>query len=239
MTIRVLIADDQALVRGGFRVLLDAAPDIEVVGEAENGLHAVQLAEELSPDVILMDIRMPEMDGLEAARRILGGAGSEASDAVREPTEDSGRPRVVVLTTFDADDYVYEALRVGASAFLLKDTDPEQLIEAVRVVNAGDALLSPSVTRRLIKEFASRPDVRRAHPAELDTLTEREHEILSLVAQGLSNNEIASKLFISPATAKTHVSRVMMKLHARDRAQLVVMAYEAGLVVPGTDASAG
>lgn len=223
MSVRVLLVDDQALVRAGFRVLLDAAPDIEIVGEAENGIRAVELAEELAPDVILMDIRMPELDGLEAARRILGKDAGEAGAG----------PRVLVLTTFDADEYVYEALRVGASGFLLKDTDPNQLVEAVRVVALGEALLAPSVTRRLIHEFASRPEIRRAHPENLGALTEREREIMTLVAQGLSNDEIAAKLVISPATAKTHVSRVMMKLHARDRAQLVVMAYEAGLVIPG------
>ncbi|MDP2181839.1 MAG: response regulator transcription factor [Actinomycetota bacterium] len=228
MPIRVLIVDDQALVRAGFHVLLDAAPDIDVIGEAENGIQAIELAEELAPDVILMDIRMPRMDGLEATQRILADDG--------EPSEDPSAPRVLVLTTFDADEYVYEALRVGASGFLLKDTDPVQLVEAIRVVAQGDALLAPSVTRRLIREFASRPEVRRAHPEALEALTEREHEILSLVAQGLSNDEIAGQLFISPATAKTHVSRVMMKLHARDRAQLVVMAYESGLVVPGPPA---
>lgn len=224
MTVRVLIVDDQALVRAGFHVLLEAAPDIEVAGEAENGLQAIALAAELAPDVILMDIRMPEMDGLEATRQILG-----------DHAEDSG-PRVLVLTTFDADEYVYEAIRLGASGFLLKDTDPAQLAEAVRVVAGGNALLAPSVTRRLIREFASRPEVRRAHPEALSALTERELEILSRVAQGLSNDEIARQLFISPATAKTHVSRVMMKLQARDRAQLVVLAYESGLVVPGPGA---
>jgi len=223
MTIRVLLVDDQALLRAGFRVLLEAAADIEVVGEAENGTHAIELAEELHPDVILMDIRMPEVDGLEATRRILAAETDEP-------------PRILMLTTFDADEYVYEALRVGASGFLLKDTDPEQLIEGVRVVASGEALLSPSVTRRLIREFAARPEVRRAHPEALSALTERELEILTLVAQGLSNDEIATTLFISPATSKTHVSRVMMKLHARDRAQLVVMAYEAGLVIPGPGA---
>ncbi|MHB9002638.1 MAG: response regulator [Coriobacteriia bacterium] len=223
MTIKVLIVDDQALVRAGFHVLLQAAPDIDVVGEAENGAQAVEMTRSLAPDVVLMDIRMPEMDGLEASRRIVDESGEEGS-------------RILVLTTFDADEYVYEALRVGASGFLLKDTDPEQLIEAVRVVACGDALLSPSVTRRLIREFASRAEVRQAHPEALKMLTEREHEVLALVAQGLSNDEIATQLFISPATAKTHVSRVMMKVHARDRAQLVVLAYESGLVVPGPDA---
>ncbi|MHB1342683.1 MAG: response regulator [Coriobacteriia bacterium] len=223
MSIRVLIADDQALVRAGFRVLLESASDIEVVGEAENGEHALALAAETSPDVVLMDIRMPVMDGLEATRRLLA---SESDTA----------PRVLILTTFDADEYVYEALRAGASGFLLKDTDPDHLTAAVRVVAAGDALLAPSVTRRLIREFASRPEVRRAHPSELAALTEREREILTLVAQGLSNDEIATHLFISPATSKTHVSRVMMKLDARDRAQLVVIAYESGLVLPGPPA---
>ncbi|PKQ19382.1 MAG: DNA-binding response regulator [Actinobacteria bacterium HGW-Actinobacteria-6] len=227
MTIRVLIVDDQALVRAGFRVLLDTADDIEVVGEAENGEEAILAAHDLSPDVILMDIRMPKMDGLEATRRILGDVHGTDTDATG--------PRVLVLTTFDADTYVYEALRVGASGFLLKDTDTAQLIQAVRVVADGEALLAPSVTKRLIAEFASRPEVRRARPKELDSLTEREREILTLVASGLSNQEIAEALFISPATAKTHVSRVMMKLQARDRAQLVVMAYEAGLVVPGPE----
>ncbi|MBN2821737.1 MAG: response regulator transcription factor [Coriobacteriia bacterium] len=220
MSIRVLIADDQALVRAGFRVLLEAASDIEVLGEAEDGEQAVSLSAQLQPDVILMDIRMPEMDGLEATRRIIAERTGSA-------------PRVLMLTTFDADEYVYEALRVGASGFLLKDTDPKQLVEGVRVVAAGDALLSPSVTRRLIAEFASRPEVRRARPKELASLTEREHEVLTLVSAGLSNDEIAERLFISPATSKTHVSRVMMKLNARDRAQLVVMAYESGLVTPG------
>ncbi len=220
MSIRVLVVDDQALVRAGFRVLLEAAHDIEVVGEAEDGEAAVRMTAELTPDVILMDIRMPGVDGLEATRRILESAEENA-------------PRVLVLTTFDADEYVYEALRVGASGFLLKDTDPEQLVDGVRVVASGEALLSPSITRKLIREFASRPEIRRAHPDALSALTEREREILTLVAQGLSNDEIAAALFISPATSKTHVSRVMMKLHARDRAQLVVMAYESGLVVPG------
>lgn len=222
MSIRVLIADDQALVRAGFRVLVDAAHDLEVVGEAENGEEAVTAAAELRPDVVLMDIRMPGTDGLEATRRILAAG--------------EGAPRVLVLTTFDVDDYVYEALRSGASGFLLKDTEPAQLVEAIRVIARGDALLAPSVTKRLVREFASRPEIRRAHPERLDVLTEREREVLSLVAQGLSNDEIAERLFISPTTSKTHVSRVMMKLAARDRAQLVVIAYESGLVVPGPSA---
>jgi DNA-binding NarL/FixJ family response regulator len=220
MTTRVLIVDDQALVRAGFKVLIDADDDLEVVGEAEDGEQAVALTGELAPDVILMDIRMPKVDGLEAIRRILANQPDPA-------------PRILVLTTFDADEYVYEALRSGASGFLLKDTEPDQLVSAVKVVAAGDALLSPSITRRLIGEFASRPEVRDAHPEELDSLTEREREVMTLVAQGLSNAEIAEELVISPTTAKTHVSRVMMKMMARDRAQLVVMAYESGLVVPG------
>lgn len=224
MPIRVLIVDDQALVRAGFRVLVDAAPDLEVVGEAEDGAQAIGAASAMKPDVILMDIRMPGVDGLEATRRIL----AESS----EP-----RPRVLVLTTFDADEYVYEALRSGASGFLLKDTEPRQLVDGIRVVARGEALLAPSVTRRLIDEFASRPEVRRARPEALEALTEREREVLTLVAQGLSNDGIAEALFISPATAKTHVSRVMMKLDARDRAQLVVIAYESGLVVPGPEAA--
>lgn len=228
MKIRVLIADDQALVRAGFRVLLEAAPDIEVVGEAEDGSQAVAMAGDLCPNVILMDIRMPGTDGLEATRRILDAAERGL------PAEAEVAPRILVLTTFDVDDYVYEALRSGASGFLLKDTEPTHLIEAVRVVARGDALLAPSVTRRLVREFATRPEIRKAHPEQLNVLTERELEVLSAVAQGLSNDEIATKLFISPTTAKTHVSRVMMKLGARDRAQLVVLAYETGLVVPGT-----
>jgi len=215
---RVLIADDQALVRAGFRVLIDSAADLEVVGEASDGIQAVALARTTSPDVVLMDIRMPEMDGLAATREIVA-SGPEG-------------PRVIILTTFDIDEYVFEALRSGASGFLLKDTDPDELLQAVRVVADGDALLAPSVTRRLIEEFATRPDPHRTPPEALSVLTEREREVLGLVAGGLSNHEIAAELVISPATAKTHVSRVMMKLGARDRAQLVVIAYETGLVTP-------
>jgi DNA-binding NarL/FixJ family response regulator len=213
--IRVLIADDQALVRAGFRVLVDSASDLTVVGEAADGVEAVRLALETKAEVVLMDIRMPGMDGLAATRELAAVEGG---------------PRVIILTTFDIDEYVFEALRAGASGFLLKDTEPSELLQAVRVVAAGDALLSPRVTRRLIEEFATRPDPHRTPPEALDVLTEREREVLELVARGMSNTEIALELVISPATAKTHVSRVMMKLGARDRAQLVVIAYETGLV---------
>jgi DNA-binding NarL/FixJ family response regulator len=215
--IRVLIADDQALVRAGFRVLVDSASDLTVVGEAADGVEAVRLALETKAEVVLMDIRMPGMDGLAATRELAAVEGG---------------PRVIILTTFDIDEYVFEALRAGASGFLLKDTEPSELLQAVRVVAAGDALLSPRVTRRLIEEFATRPDPHRTPPEALDVLTEREREVLELVARGMSNTEIALELVISPATAKTHVSRVMMKLGARDRAQLVVIAYETGLVKP-------
>ncbi len=217
--IRVLLADDQALVRAGFRALLDAEEDIEIVGEAGDGAAAVRLAKATRPDLILMDIRMPHVDGLEATRQI-------ADDATLADT------RVVILTTFDLDEYVFEALRVGASGFLLKDTEPVDLIRGVRAVAAGDALLSPKVTRRLIAEFAGRTRT-PASPPKLDQLTDREREVMALVGAGLSNEEIATQLFVSPATAKTHVSRAMVKLGARDRAQLVVFAYEAGLVRPG------
>jgi len=217
--IRVLLVDDQELVRAGFRALLDAQPGIEVIGEAGDGERAVRLAAELTPDVVLMDIRMPVRDGLEATRMI---------------SEDPAlsRIRVVILTTFELDEYVFEAIRSGASGFLVKDTAPADLIEAIHVVAGGDALLSPGVTRRLIAEFASRAKSPPRSSA-LDELTDREREVMALVAEGLTNHEIASRLIVSPATAKTHVSRAMIKLGARDRAQLVVAAYETGLVTPG------
>ena len=219
MPIRVLLAEDQALVRAGFRGLLERTEDIEVVGEVANGSDAVNLARMVRPDVVLMDIRMPIMDGLEATRRIV--ADEQLSDV-----------RVIVLTTFDLDEYVFEALRAGASGFLLKDIEPADLRQAVRVVAGGDALLSPRVTRRLITQFVAHAGPRPADPERLTVLTEREREVMALVAQGLSNEEIGQKLFMSPATAKTHVSRAMLKLGARDRAQLVVLAYQTGLVTP-------
>jgi DNA-binding NarL/FixJ family response regulator len=217
--IRVLLADDQALVRAGFRALLDAQDGVEVVGEADDGAEALRLARALRPDVVLMDIRMPGLDGLEATRQI---AADELLAAVR----------IVILTTFDLDEYVFEALRVGASGFLVKSTEPAELIRGVRAVASGDALLSPGVTRRLVAEFASRAKQPRPAP-ELHQLTDREREVMGLVAAGLSNDQIAERLVVSPATAKTHVSRAMVKLGARDRAQLVVFAYESGLVRPG------
>jgi len=220
--IRVVLADDQVLVRAGFRALLDAQDDIEVVGEAGDGEQAVRLATELAPDVVLMDIRMPGTDGLAATRRISADGQLVAI-------------RVVILTTFELDEYVFEAIRSGASGFLVKDTEPDELVQAVRVVAGGDALLSPGVTRRLIGEFAAR--AKAPHDTGgLDELTDREQEVLALVADGLSNTEIAKRLYLSPATAKTHVSRAMIKLRARDRAQLVVIAYESGLVRPGWQA---
>jgi DNA-binding NarL/FixJ family response regulator len=214
---RVLIADDQDLVRLGLRTLLDSEDDLTVVGEAADGLRAVELAHQLRPDVVLMDIRMPGIDGIEATRRI-------AADPELAGT------RVVVLTTFELDEYVFDAIRYGASGFLIKDTKPAELLRAVRVVAGGEALLSPSVTRRLVGEFARRaPRATRPHP-QLGTLTDRERQIVGLVGEGLSNEEIAERLVVSPATARTHVSRAMVKLGARDRAQLVVFAYQSGLV---------
>jgi DNA-binding NarL/FixJ family response regulator len=219
--IRVVLADDQDLVRAGFRVLIDSAPDIEVVGEAGNGADTVALVESERPDVVLMDIRMPGMDGLEATKRISTNAA--LADV-----------RILILTTFDLDEYVHEALRSGASGFLLKDTSPGELLDAIRVVAAGDALLAPSITKRLIEEFVTHRGYVGATGAGLDVLTEREREVLALVGRGLSNAEIAEELVVSPTTSKTHVSRILTKLNARDRAQLVVIAYESGLVRPGT-----
>ena len=216
--IRVLIADDQALVRGGFRVLVDSAPDLEVVGEAADGAQAVDLALRTSPDVVLMDIRMPVMDGLEATRQILSQGTSDV--------------RVLVLTTFDLDEYVFSALRLGASGFLLKDTPPNELLQGIRTVAAGEALLSPQVMRRMIEQFVSGPSPDAPAPAQLSGLTEREQEVLKLVARGWSNTEIAGQLYVTHATVKTHVSRLLMKLQARDRAQLIVLSYETGLVKP-------
>jgi DNA-binding NarL/FixJ family response regulator len=223
VTIRVVVADDQALVRSGFTMLLAGEPDIEVVGEAGDGAEAVSLVASQQPDVVLMDVRMPVMDGLEATRRI-------TSDASLAGTH------VVILTTFDLDEYVHEALRAGASGFLLKDTLPVELLNAVRVVAGGDALIAPKITRRLIEEFARRPEpgAAAAAAAVLDQLTEREREVLETVARGHSNAEIAEALYVSHATVKTHISRLLMKLGARDRAQLVMIAYETGLVAPGT-----
>ena len=218
-TIRVLLADDQELVRRGFGALISAEDDLEVVGEAATGAEAIDQAFATRPDVILMDIRMPELDGIAATARIT--ADDRLSDT-----------RVLVLTTFDLDQYVYDALRAGASGFLLKDTAPQQLLDAIRIVAAGDALIAPGITRRLISEFASRPNPASSQ-AGLDGLTTREREVLTEVGQGHNNAEIAERLFISPLTAKTHVSRIMTKLAARDRAQLVVVAYETGLVTPG------
>ncbi len=215
--ITVLIADDQQLVRAGFRVLVDSADDMEVVGEAANGREAVDIAGATHPDVVLMDIRMPEMNGIDATAEICNDPGLETT-------------RVLILKTFDIDDYVYAALRAGASGFLLKDTAPVELLAAIRVIAAGEALLAPTVTRRLIGESAARTESAAVAPRQLDALTDREREVVALVAHGLSNQEIAEELYISPKTAKTHVSRSMLKLQARDRAQLVVIAYRTGLV---------
>ncbi len=224
-SIKVVIADDQALVRGGFRILVDAAPGMEVLAEARHGAEAVELVRKHRPDVVLMDIRMPVMDGIDATREITS-------------SEELAGTHVLVLTTFDLDDYVYGALRAGASGFLLKDTVPEELIAAIRTLAEGDALLAPSITRRLIQEFAQRPQVGLGGAADgLDELSAREREVLIEVAAGLSNADIGERLHISAATAKTHVSRLLMKLDAHDRAQLVMIAYESGLIVPGSGAT--
>ena len=218
--IRVLLVDDQALVRAGFRMILDAEPEMEVVGEAGDGREAIDQVRALRPEIVLMDIRMPELDGLEATRRILAG-GDEA-------------PKILMLTTFDHDEYVYEALRAGASGFLLKDTPPEQLVAAIEVVSQGEALLSPTITRRVISEFVKGTGPKpQAQFPRLQDLTAREREVLTLIARGLSNAEIAKTLFVSETTVKTHVARILMKLGLRDRVQAVVLAYESGIVQPG------
>jgi DNA-binding NarL/FixJ family response regulator len=218
MTIGVVVADDHAIVRAGFRALIDSEPDLAVLGDAANGAEAVTVTSRTSPDVVLMDIRMPVLDGIEATRRITAG----------------GSPsRVLILTTFDLDEYVFGALRAGASGFLLKERPPEELLSAIRVIAAGEALLSPSITQRLIAHYVRLPDPLRPLPRSLAQLTARETEVLVLIANGLSNTEIAGRLTMSVPTAKTHVSRILAKLGARDRAQLVVLAYQAGLVTPG------
>ena len=223
MSVRVLIVDDQALVRAGFRMILESEPDIEIVGEAADGLEAVEAARALKPDVVLMDIRMPNLDGLEATRRML---------------DNGDGPRVLMLTTFDLDEYVYEALRAGASGFMLKDTPPEQLVSAIHMIASGDALLSPTITKRVIEEFVRRPPstIATAPSPLVAELTAREFEVLGFMARGLSNAEIAKDLFVSETTVKTHVARILMKLDLRDRVQAVVFAYETGIVQPGTGA---
>jgi DNA-binding NarL/FixJ family response regulator len=216
--IRVLVADDQALVRAGFRAILEEQDDLEVVGEAKDGGEAVAIARELRPDVVLMDVRMPGVDGIEATQRL---------------RRDGDTPRVLILTTFDLDEYVYEALKAGASGFLLKDAPRDQLVGAVRTVAAGDALLAPTVVRRLIEDFVGRPAPGARSPAQLDELTERELEVLTLIARGLANAEIATRLFVSEATVRTHVTHILAKLGLRDRVQAVVLAYESGLIRAG------
>jgi DNA-binding NarL/FixJ family response regulator len=223
MSLKVLIVDDQALVRTGFRMILEAEPDLEVVGEAGDGAEAIAEARRLEPDVVLMDVRMPELDGIEATRRLLANGASTT--------------KVVMLTTFDMDEYVYDALHAGASGFLLKDVPPEQLVDGIRAVANGDALLAPSITRRLIEEFVRSGPGRAEPPAALGELTSRELEVLQLIARGLSNAEIAKELFVSETTVKTHVAHVLMKLGLRDRVQAVVLAYESGLVQPGSAAT--
>jgi DNA-binding NarL/FixJ family response regulator len=223
MSVRVLLVDDQALIRAGFRMILEAEEDLEVVGECGDGTQAIDSVKRFSPDVVLMDIRMPEMDGIEATRRIVGGDGETAV-------------KVLMLTTFDLDEYVYDALRAGASGFLLKDVPADQLVAGIRLVARGDALLAPSVTRRLIHEFSRSSRGRAERPAGLDELTPREVEVFRLLARGMSNAEIAADLIVSETTVKTHVARILMKLEVRDRVQAVVLAYESGVVAPG-DAS--
>ncbi len=218
MTIRVLLADDEALIRAGLRMILDAEDDIEVIGEASNGREAVDLAERERPDVVLMDVQMPEMTGIEATRELAEGAGE--------------RPRVIILTTFELDEYVYEALRAGASGFLLKRTRPDDLVSGIRVVAEGEALLAPSVTRRLIEEFARRPEPAATVPESVSELTDREREVLVLMSEGLANREIADRLVVSEGTVKTHVKRIFDKLDVRDRTQAVIVAYNSGLVRP-------
>jgi DNA-binding NarL/FixJ family response regulator len=220
MSIRVLLVDDQALIRAGFRMILEAEEDLEVVGECGDGTQAIDSVKRFSPDVVLMDIRMPEMDGIEATRRIVGGDGETAV-------------KVLMLTTFDLDEYVYDALRAGASGFLLKDVPADQLVAGIRLVAQGDALLAPSVTRRLIEEFSRSSRGRAQRPAGLDELTPREVEVFKLLARGMSNSEIAAELIVSETTVKTHVARILMKLGVRDRVQAVVLAYESGVVAPG------
>jgi DNA-binding NarL/FixJ family response regulator len=222
MSIRVLLVDDQALIRAGFRMILEAEEDIEVVGECADGTQAVDSVRRLKPDVVLMDIRMPEMDGIEATRLVAGGEGG---------------PKALMLTTFDLDEYVYDALRAGASGFLLKDVPAEQLVDGIRVVAEGDALLAPSVTKRLIHEFSRGAVSQRSAPPELEELTPRELEVFRLMARGMSNAEIAAELIVSETTVKTHVARVLMKLGVRDRVQAVVLAYESGVVAPGATLS--
>ena len=237
MTIRVLIVDDDVLVRAGLRMMIETQDDLEVVGEADDGAAAIELAGSLQPDVVVMDIRMPGMDGLEATRRIVGEPvdPNDVTDGV-DDTDDT--PRVLVLTTFEIDEYVYDAVRAGASGFLLKRTPPEELLAGIRVVAGGDALLAPSVTRRLMQEFsratADGPTATDVSNRELDRLTDREREVLLLIAQGLSNKEIAAELIVGESTVKTHVKRILMKLALRDRVHAVVYAYETGLLEPGT-----
>jgi DNA-binding NarL/FixJ family response regulator len=237
MSIRVLLVDDQALVRAGFRMILDAEEDIEVVGEASDGEQAVFSAQQFKPDVILMDVRMPNMDGIEATRKIVAADGANGAASASEDADPAlDRPRVLMLTTFELDEYVYESLRAGASGFLLKDVPADQLVAGIRVVAEGEALLAPSVTKRLISDFSAARAAKAMEenpPAGLNELTTREMEVFKLIARGMSNSEIAGELVVSETTVKTHVARILMKLGLRDRVQAVVLAYESGLVQPG------